>query len=238
VQFRSRLVASVSHELRTPINVIVGYADVLRDPEAEHDLVIDAAGRIREYAVSLQALVSDLLDLSRLSCAPIELTVTEFAIDAFLEEVAEGARRVECGVPRWRTDQLRLRQVLNNLATNAAKFTHAGEIVIRARARRGWISFEVSDSGCGIAEDQQERIFSAFEQVAPAREGGGGIGLGLAIVRQLCDVLGGSVTVTSAPGRGSTFVVLLPDAPRTSSDSAADAYAAAPTAIDCEGASA
>ena len=227
VEMRSRLVANVSHELRTPINVIVGYADILLDADAGPDLIDDAAARIREYAVSLQALVSDLLDLSRLSCAPIELNVSEVPVDGLLADVAAGTRllvrdkpievRVDCGVSSWRTDPLRLRQIISNLATNAAKFTVAGEIVLRARARRGWISFEISDTGCGIPADQHERIFSAFEQVAPAREGGAGIGLGLAIVRQLCDVLGGSVTVTSTPGAGSTFAVVLPDAATTAS---------------------
>ena len=101
-------------------------------------------------------------------------------------------------------------EILNNLAGNAAKFTRRGRITIRAQQERDWISFQVSDTGCGIPPAAQERIFTAFEQLTPGSEGGGGIGLGLAIVRQLTDLLNGTVTVTSVPGGSSTFTLTVP----------------------------
>lgn len=224
VELKTRLVANVSHELRTPLNVIVGYTDMLLDASADAATVADAAPRIRQYAVSLEALVSELLDLSRLTCGKVELNVDELEVRPLLEEVARGARatlrgkpvavEIECRVARVRSDPLRLQQVLNNLATNAAKFTDEGRITLAAFVEQDTIVFVVRDTGCGIPAAQHESIFDAFEQ--GSSEGDrktNGIGLGLAIVRQLADVLGGSVSVASAPGAGSVFTVRLPVAP-------------------------
>jgi signal transduction histidine kinase len=222
VEMRSRLVANVSHELRTPINVIIGYTDMLLDAVTEPTVIADTAPRIREYAVTLEALVSDLLDLSRLTCSKVELASDETELAPLLFDVAHGVERlvrdkpvtvvVECEPLRFRCDRLRLSQILNNLATNAAKFTDAGSIAIRARAERDGLRFEVSDTGCGIPPEQHELIFRAFEQLGPtaSRPAHSGIGLGLAIVRQLTDLLGGTIVVTSAPGKGSTFAVTFP----------------------------
>lgn len=172
VEMRSRLVANVSHELRTPLNVIVGYADMLVDAD-DPTIVDDAAPRIRDYAVSLKDWVSDLLDLSRLTCGKLAATVENVALAPLLEDMARGARAiagsksvdvtVACDLDHLRTDAMRLRQILNNLATNAAKFTDAGTITIRARREQGT---------------------GAFEQLGPEQGAkSGGVGLGLAIVR-------------------------------------------------------
>jgi signal transduction histidine kinase len=224
-EMRSRLVANVSHELRTPLNVIVGYTDILMDDGADHATIAAALPRLREYAVSLETLVTELLDLSRLS-HKVALTLEDIDVAELLGEVAEGARlllrgepvqvRVECTLPRFRSDRLRLRQILTNLVTNAAKFTTRGLITLRAREERGHAILEVQDSGCGIPAVKHDEIFTAFEQVTPASSGKAGVGLGLAIVRQLTDVLGGAVTVASAPGAGATFTVTLPGAQRGS----------------------
>ncbi len=222
VEMRARLVANVSHELRTPLNVIVGYTDMLLDPALDGAAVADTAPRIRHYAVSLEALVSELLDLSRLTCGKVDLNLEEVEVEPLLAEIARGARatlrakavvvEVRCTLARLVSDRMRLQQILNNLATNAAKFTDEGRIVIEACAEQDTVVFTVSDSGCGIPEARQEAIFDAFEQGTARRDGptGSGIGLGLAIVRQLTDLLGGSVTVTSTVGAGSTFTVRLP----------------------------
>jgi len=220
VEMRSRLVANVSHELRTPLNVIVGYADMLVDAD-DRATIVDTAPRIRDYAMSLEALVNDLLDLSRLTCRKVGLHVEDVAVAPVLEDVACGARaiadgkpivvRVDCELARISTDGMRLRQILNNLATNAAKFTDVGTITIRAFRDRDAAVFEVRDTGRGIPAAQHEAIFAAFEQIAPGGHGkNGGIGLGLAIVHQLTELLGGSVAVASAPGAGATFTVRLP----------------------------
>ena len=221
VELRARLVANVSHELRTPLNVIVGYTDMLLDAADDRAVVADAAPRIRHYAVSLEALVSELLDLSRLTCGKVDLHVETVAVGPLLDEVARGARAVlggkpvvvetDCRVEQLSSDRMRLQQILNNLATNAAKFTDAGRILLRASRDHDAAVFEVRDSGCGIPPAQHEAIFDAFEQVGMLPDGKtGGIGLGLAIVRQLTDLLGGTVTVASRPGDGATFIVRLP----------------------------
>ena len=234
VELRARLVANVSHELRTPLNVIVGYTDMLLDAADDRAVVADAAPRIRHYAVSLEALVSELLDLSRLTCGKVDLTVETVAVAPLLDEVARGARAVlggkpvvvdtECRVDRVSSDRMRLQQILNNLATNAAKFTDAGRIVLRAYVDHDAAVFEVGDSGCGIPQAQHEAIFDAFEQIGTLPDGkSGGIGLGLAIVRQLTDLLGGTVSVASRLGEGATFTVRLPltvPGPRTRDDEA------------------
>ncbi len=220
VELRARLVANVSHELRTPLNVIVGYTDMLLDPD-DRAVVADAAPRIRHYAVSLEALVSELLDLSRLTCGKVDVNVETVAVAPLLDEVARGARAVlggkpvvvdtDCRLEQITSDRMRLQQILNNLATNAAKFTDAGRIVLRAYLDHDAAVFQVHDSGCGIPPAQHEAIFDAFEQVGAVPDGkSGGIGLGLAIVRQLTDLLGGTVTVASRLGEGATFTVQLP----------------------------
>ena len=221
VELKNRLVANVSHELRTPLNVIVGYADMLLDPSSDRGAIADAAPRIRQYAVSLEALVSELLDLSRLTCGKIELHLEDVPVAPLLAEVAQAARailggkpvrvEVDCRVEHVATDRLRLQQILNNLATNAAKFTAEGAIRIEAVPDADAVVFVVRDSGCGIPAAQHESIFDAFEQVeTEAGRNTTGIGLGLAIVRQLISVFGGTVIVASTPGEGSTFTVRLP----------------------------
>jgi signal transduction histidine kinase len=222
VELRARLVANVSHELRTPLNVIVGYTDMLLDAAGDRAVLADAAPRIRHYAVSLEALVSELLDLSRLTCGTVDLHVETVDVEPLLHEVARGARAVlggkpvavatECRIAAVSSDRMRLQQILNNLATNAAKFTESGGIAIAAYVDQDTVVFEVRDSGCGIAPVQHDTIFDAFEQVTTGaeRKSGGGIGLGLAIVRQLTDLLGGTVSVASRLGEGATFTVRLP----------------------------
>jgi signal transduction histidine kinase len=221
-EMRSRLVANVSHELRTPLNVIIGYTDMLLDAGADVAKVADTARRIRDYAVSLEALVSELLDLSRLAYGKVEVALAEIEIPPLLAEVAQGTRQLLRGKPvevavegavAWcHSDRLRLRQILNNLATNAAKFTAEGAITIAARAERDRLVLQVRDTGCGIPPEAHERIFAVFEQAAPPGRGPGGMGLGLAIVRQLTDLLGGTVAVASTPGAGAVFTVTLPGA--------------------------
>ena len=220
VELRSRLVANVSHELRTPVNVIVGYADMVLDAVDDPKLVKNLARRIRQYAVSLDALISELLDLSKLSCGKVELAVEPVDLQRLVEEVAHDGRLMtrgkpiavfaECSVSEVASDPMRLRQILNNLVTNAARATRSGRITIAARREGDWLLLSVSDTGCGIALEKQQLIFNAFEQAGSNGSASSGIGLGLAIVRQLVEVLGGEVSVASAPGAGATFTVRLP----------------------------
>ena len=219
VELRSRLVANVSHELRTPVNVIVGYADMVLDAGDDPKLVRSLVRRIRQYAVSLDALISELLDLSRLSCGKVEVVCEPIDLQRMIEELAHDARLLTrgkpvavvaaCEVETVLSDPLRLRQILNNLVTNAARATQTGRIAIGAHREGERLALVVADTGCGIAPDKHAAIFDAFEQVGGA-PGSGGIGLGLAIVRQLVEVLGGEVSVDSTLGAGATFTVRLP----------------------------
>ena len=176
--------------------------------------------RIRRYAVSLDALIAQLLDLSRLSCGKVEVVAEPIDLARVVEEVAHDARLLtrgkpvtvtaSCSVGAVESDPLRLRQILNNLVTNAARATQAGRIAIGGRRDGDWLILTVSDTGCGISPDKHAAIFDAFEQVGTQTPGESGIGLGLAIVRQLVEVLGGDVLVESTVGAGSTFTVRLP----------------------------
>jgi signal transduction histidine kinase len=224
VEMRDRLVANVSHELRTPLNVIIGYTDMLLEStEDVAAMVAHVAPRIRDYAVSLESIVSELLNISRLTCGNVKLAVTDIDVPALLDEVARGARAligdrpvevvIDCDVTEFRSDRTRVRQILNNLVANATKFTTEGRIVVTARAQRDAVGFYVSDTGCGIPAGKHEKIFCAFEQVTPGAHGG--VGLGLAIVHQMTELLGGSISLTSAPGVGSSFAVTLPSLPGT-----------------------
>jgi signal transduction histidine kinase len=203
---------------------------MLLDEQTDTPTARHLIGRVREKAIQLDELISQLLDLSRLSCGRLERSVGDLDVPGLLEDVADGTRRllgrrpirvrVECGVGRLRSDPVRVRQILSNLATNAAKFTARGEIRFVARPAPGGVVLEVHDTGCGIPADKHESIFGAFEQVSPSggatSPGSGGIGLGLAIVKQLSDLLDGSVEVASEPGRGATFTVRLPHLPSAS----------------------
>ena len=219
---KASFLANMSHELRTPMTAIIGFS------EAALELSTDSFQRdFLETVLSaghhLTALLDDLLDLARIEAgrlavnqAPFPLRETILATCAMLDPVmrrrglefrvtlAEDLPAMACG------DPLRLRQVLTNLLSNAAKFTREGQVRVLA-GRSGDDSFlvEVSDTGIGIAVADLPRLFRPFSQLA-AGERAGGSGLGLAISKHLCDLMGGSLACHSEPGRGSTFSCLLP----------------------------
>jgi PAS domain S-box-containing protein len=229
---KSQFLASMSHELRTPLNAIIGYAEMLEEemadrqlPEAGRDLQ-----RIRGAGRHLLTLINDVLDLSKIEAGKIELAAAPFPVQRVLDDVRSTveplvARKantlaVRCaGDPgTMHSDETRIRQVLFNLLSNAAKFTERGTIVLDVRRRaddgRGdWLEFTVSDTGIGMTPEQVGRLFEAFVQAdASIAATYGGTGLGLAISRRLCRLMGGDVTVSSEPGVGTTFTVRLPAA--------------------------
>jgi signal transduction histidine kinase len=224
IRLKEEFLANVSHELRTPLNVIFGYTDMLREGEndGERRAVLD---RIRSQSEQLLELVRDLMTLSGVSAGKISLEISPVdPSDAvgrqkpLMQQLARGRPvtfECECGraLPPLHTDPLRLEQVLINLVTNAFKFTLEGRVVLRVAhdvaTRR--IRFEVADTGIGIPARELPFIFDEFRQVdGSMSRDHGGMGLGLALVRRLVDLLGGEVTVTSRPGAGSTFTVALP----------------------------
>jgi signal transduction histidine kinase len=227
-QAKSRFLANMSHELRTPLNAIIGYSELLSEDFADSS---DPHGadlrRIVGAARHLLALIDDILDLSKIEAGEMALYLEELDLRELLDDVVATVMpmlrhnrnhltiRLAEDIGAIRSDHVKLRQILFNLLSNAAKFTHDGSIDLGARRVDGAVEITVADSGIGIPEQQRPRLFDAFTQADESTTRRyGGTGLGLAITSSFCELLGGSVGFTSEVGLGSTFVVLLPVDPR------------------------
>ncbi len=242
---KSEFLANMSHEIRTPLNGILGMLQLLTltSPTAEQDEYIAMAAKSGQR---LTALLSDILDLSRIEAGKLTMTQAEFALDDLLagvrETIAPACRErglaldmaVAPAVGRLLGDELRIRQILVNLAGNAVKYTEAGRIrietsVLPGRAPdRATLLFMVQDTGVGIADDQMQRIFETFTQVEGSyTRRHQGAGLGLAIVRRLALAMNGSVCVESEPGAGTTLYCAV-ECRRVEAPSSADARESAP----------
>jgi CheY-like chemotaxis protein/signal transduction histidine kinase len=226
-RLKSEFLANFSHEIRTPLNGILGYCDLLLreegsrlTPHGRRDLSI-----IKSNARTLLALINDILDLSKIEAGRAEVikesVETGSLVDECLATIKEALKgkdvetrsEIDPACVRVFSDPLKLRQVLLNLLSNAAKFTDAGEVVCTLARDESTLVIRVEDTGAGIPADQLPFIFDKFRQVdGSSRRRVGGTGLGLAIVREVVTLLGGTVTVTSSLGRGSTFTVRLPGA--------------------------
>ena len=225
-QAKSQFLANMSHELRTPLNAIIGYSEMLQE-EAEdlgHEELLPDLRKIQGAGKHLLSLINDVLDLSKIEAGKMELHPEPFAVRALIDEVRTSVEpmierngnrlEVSCAgeLGTMRSDPVKVRQVLLNLLSNAAKFTDHGTITLAAERAEfdaePMVLFHVADTGVGMTPDQIERIFEAFAQAdATVSRRYGGTGLGLTITRRFCQMLGGDVKVTSEPGRGSTFTV-------------------------------
>ena len=224
---KSEFLASISHELRTPLNAIIGYTELLSEgitgpvtPGQQEQLL-----RVRASAGHLLGLIDEVLSFSRMEAGQERVSLQDVSVAAVLEEAASLVRPMAAAkklplviMPpgaelRVQTDLLKLRQILVNLLTNAVKFTDEGSVTMSVAADDDDIRFIVRDTGIGIAASHASSVFEPFWQVeqSPARRVGG-TGLGLSVTRRLARLLGGDVSVESAPGEGSTFVVRLPRA--------------------------
>jgi PAS domain S-box-containing protein len=221
---KSSFLANMSHEIRTPMNAIIGLANLMQHDAATPEQ-IERLGKINGAGRHLLSIINDILDLSKIEADRLQLENANFNVSTILDSVAsligESARdkglHVEVdidskGLPLWLSgDPTRLRQALLNYAANAVKFTESGGIVFRARLveeREGELlaRFEVADTGIGIAPDNIDRLFHAFEQAdASTTRKYGGTGLGLAITRRLAHLMGGESGADSVLGTGSTF---------------------------------
>ncbi|MBX3025254.1 PAS domain-containing sensor histidine kinase [bacterium] len=225
---KSEFVATMSHELRTPLNIILGYTELLRggsfgDVTAEQREVL---ARVARSGDELLELITATLDLSRLESGRATLDLAPVDLPALLAAVAGEARELlrdkpavalRCALapdlPRLRTDAAKLKVVVKNLVSNAVKFTERGAVSLGAARRDDGIEVVVADTGIGIAPEALPIIFEAFRQAdSSMTRRYGGVGLGLHVVRRLLSMLGGAVSVESAPGAGSTFRVWLPTA--------------------------
>jgi len=228
-QHKSQFLANMSHELRTPMNAIIGVSEMLLEDARDlgHDDQIDPLERILRAAQHLLALINDILDLSKIEAGKMEMHVESFSIGSLIEDVVTTIRplvekngnrlHVECpaDLGTMRADPTRVRQALLNLTSNAAKFTEGGLITITATRRRqddgDWVTVAVADTGIGMTAEQTAKLFQDFMQGdASTSRKYGGTGLGLAISRRFCRLMGGDITVQSAPGHGSTFTISLP----------------------------
>jgi len=234
-QHKSQFLASMSHELRTPLNAIIGVSEMLREDTEALKQDTEPLDRVLGAGRHLLALINDILDLSKIEAGRMELHLESFAVAPLIEDVvktieplvAKNENRViaQCdnAIKTMNADQMRLRQALLNLMSNANKFTHHGTITIDAHQRqengRDWITLAVADTGIGMTAEQMGKLFQEFSQASSATASKyGGTGLGLAISRRFCQMMGGDITVESEPGRGSIFTIRLPrivEAPKT-----------------------
>jgi PAS domain S-box-containing protein len=228
-QAKSAFLANMSHELRTPMNAILGYSEMLME-EAE-DLnqsgFIPDLKKIHQAGSHLLALINGVLDLSKIESGKMEAFAEEINLDALVDEASATAHPLlsknnnSLVIERGKNlgiayqDMTKLRQILFNLLSNAAKFSHEGEITITASrtadAEINWLTFSVTDTGIGIAEDKIDHVFEEFSQADESTTRNyGGTGLGLAISRKFCQLLGGDLTLKSTLGEGSIFTVRIP----------------------------
>jgi len=228
-QAKSAFLANMSHELRTPMNAILGYSEMLME-EAE-DLnqngFIPDLKKINQAGTHLLALINGVLDLSKIESGKMEVFAEEIDLELLIDEVSATAhplleknknsltieRGKELGVAYQ--DMTKLRQILFNLLSNAAKFTQEGTITLHVNSTEeagvSWLTVAVSDTGIGIAEDKIEHVFEEFAQADDSTTRDyGGTGLGLAISRRFCKLLGGDLSLHSKLGEGSTFTMRIP----------------------------
>jgi signal transduction histidine kinase/CheY-like chemotaxis protein len=225
---KSAFLANMSHELRTPLNAIIGYSELLAEDAADRN---DNAGlvdleKIQAAGRHLLGLINDILDLSKIEAGRMDVYLEQVLLARMVDEVKtivdplvgknNNTLVVECpdDIGSLRTDLTKLKQCLINLLSNAAKFTKQGQVTLRLLRKDGGdkVVFEIVDSGIGMTDEQVGRLFQSFSQAdSSTTRNFGGTGLGLAITKHFVVMLGGSIDVTSVPGKGSVFTIELPD---------------------------
>ena len=219
---KSQFLAAMSHELRTPLNAVIGYSEIMREDAEEARRSSDVADHNRVLAAArrLLHLINEVLDLSKVEAGRVQLDIqpadvvglVHDAIDAVRPQAEANGNKIvleaAANLPLGRTDSFKLGQCLLNLLSNAAKFTHDGEIRVRVSYAYGQFVFEVADTGVGVAPDKLAHVFEPFVQAdSSTTRTFGGTGLGLAITRRLAQLLGGDVSLSSTVGKGSVFTL-------------------------------
>jgi signal transduction histidine kinase len=232
---KSQFLASMSHELRTPLNAIIGLTEMMVSNAARFgtEKAQEPLQRVNAAGTHLLSLINEILDLSKIEVGKLELNLEPVNLARLVDEVIGTAGQLaeknknrlaveaQENLGTLTADSMRLKQILLNLLSNACKFTKEGEVALRVRRvadGRDWVELAVADTGIGLTAEQQAKLFQEFTQAdsLTARRYGG-TGLGLALSRKLARMMGGDVTVTSEPGKGSVFTVRLPAA-QTSTD--------------------
>ena len=228
---KSTFLATMSHEIRTPLNAVIGFSELLQNDDIPPEERKEYLKSVSYSGNSLLSLINDVLDLSKIEAERMQIVPAQTDFVEMIRELAAVFRQrasendialvTDCpeSIPLLMVDPQRVRQILYNLVSNAVKFSAHGKIFVTvtfapdAEGERGTLTAEVRDTGCGIPESQQERIFQPFMQVvgAPVQAGlARGTGLGLPISRKLAERMGGSLTLKSKPGEGSCFTLALP----------------------------
>jgi signal transduction histidine kinase len=227
-EHKSQFLASMSHELRTPLNAIIGLTEMMVTNAARFgtEKALEPLRRVNAAGTHLLSLINEVLDLSKIEAGKLELNPEPVNLARLIDEVIGTAGQLaeknhnrlvveaQENLGALNTDPMRLKQILLNLLSNACKFTKEGEVALRVRKvadGRDWVELAVADTGIGLTAEQQAKLFQEFTQAdsLTARRYGG-TGLGLALSRKLARMMGGDVTVTSEPGKGSVFTVRLP----------------------------
>ena len=238
-EVKSQFIAHVTHELRSPINAMIGLAELMKIScqKGYIDQVRDRLTLLMSSATNIRAIVTNILDLSKIEAGKMELINDSFDIVRMIREVAETTRvlignkpvQVEIiaheGPIVIESDPVKIRQIVMNLMSNAAKFTDSGRIALQAGIKDNHLIITVSDTGIGIKEEDIGDLFVAFNQLEDAMTRRyEGTGLGLTITRNLLNLLGGNITVSSQFGAGSTFTVFLPLAQLKTADNSISQY--------------
>ena len=228
-QAKSNFLSFMSHELRTPLTTIIGFSEMLVaevEPEG-HQAWVEDLHRVHDSGRYLLELINDILDISKIEAGKMEVHVETFGVPALvrdlkdimhpLSEPRKNRLLIECpeDVGNMHGDRIKVRQCLLNLLSNACKFTDQGTVTFSASrvAKEGsdWLVFRVSDTGIGMTPEQLGKMFHAFTQADESTSRRyGGTGLGLALTKKFCQIMGGDVSVVSEPGKGSTFTIKLP----------------------------
>ena len=226
---KSNFLANMSHELRTPMNAIIGYSEMLLEDarDAGETETVSDLEKIRSAGKHLLSLINEILDLSKIEAGKMELYLEDFDLLSVIRDVENTIKplvdknhntllvKLPPTMPAMHADLTKLRQGLFNLLSNACKFTENGLITFSVSIDqldgRDWVSFEVTDTGIGMTQDQVDKVFEAFTQAdnSTTRKYGG-TGLGLTITKKFCQMMGGDISVSSKPGVGSTFSIQLP----------------------------
>jgi signal transduction histidine kinase len=225
---KSQFLASMSHELRTPLNAIIGLTEMMvtNAPRFGTEKALEPLRRVNAAGTHLLSLINEILDLSKIEAGKLDLNLEPVNLAKLIDDVIGTAGQLaeknknrliveaQENLGRLTADPMRLKQILLNLLSNACKFTKEGEVALQVREvadRREWVELAVADTGIGMTAEQQAKLFQDFTQAdsLTARRYGG-TGLGLAISRKLARMMGGDVTVTSEPGKGSVFTVRMP----------------------------
>lgn len=226
---KSLFLANMSHELRTPLNAIIGYSEILQEdgPIMSEKEIVEDLKKITDSGRHLLTLINDVLDVSKIEAGKITLHVESFPINSLVREVCSIVKpfieknhntltiAIDRRIQEMESDSTKVKQILLNLLSNAAKFTTQGSIKLSIKPKQirtqSFLQFSVEDTGIGMSKKQVENIFNAFVQAdSTTTRKFGGFGLGLTITKEFCRLLGGSISVKSAPNKGSTFTALLP----------------------------